>query len=184
MLPIFNLLGITETKLGDMPQANADYERAIALNPAFPAARKNLAVNLLAASRYAEAEEQLNAALKLDANDRFLHAYLASLYLATHRDQMAVAQIDAAQPLIDNDPAPLPAMAMACLCARHDMLKVLTSFGREKRRQPSIRAKEYELARPMTENRMYPEAVELFRAIVKVRAGELGFAGRSSAGAR
>src|SRR5882757_4866652 len=101
--PIFNLLGITETKLGDLAQANVDYERAIAINPAFAAARKNLAVNLMTASRYAEAEDQLDAALKLDANDKFLHSYLASLYLATQRDRMAVAQIDAAQPLIDND---------------------------------------------------------------------------------
>jgi len=57
--PIFNLLGITETKLGELAQANVDYEHAIGLNPAFAGARKNLAVNLMTASRYADAEEQL-----------------------------------------------------------------------------------------------------------------------------
>jgi Flp pilus assembly protein TadD len=166
--PIFNLLGITETKLGSLAQANVDYECAIALNPAFAAARKNLAVNLMTASRYAEAEEQLNAALKLDANDKFLHSYLASLYLATQRDRMAVAQIDAAQPLIDNDPVLLFAMAMACL-RLHENAKALalTRTGEEKRAFDT--SEEYQLALLMTENRMYPEAVERFRAIERAQ---------------
>lgn len=168
--PIFNLLGITETKLEDRTQADADYERAITLNPAFAAARKNLAVNLMAASRYAEAEQQLNAALKLDANDKFLHSYLASLYLATQRDQMAVAQIDAAQPLIDNDPALLSAMAMACL-RLHENAKALALIRTGEEKRAFGTSEEYQLALLMTESRMYPDAVERFRVIEKAQQG-------------
>jgi tetratricopeptide (TPR) repeat protein len=166
--PIFNLLGITETKLGDLAQADVDYERAIAMNPAFTAARKNLAVNLMTASRYDEAEDQLDAALKLDANDKFLHSYLASLYLATQRDRMAVAQIDAAQPLIDNDPVLLSALTMACL-RLHENAKALalTRTGEEKRAFDT--SEEYQLALLMTSSRMYPEAVERFRIIEKTQ---------------
>jgi tetratricopeptide (TPR) repeat protein len=168
--PIFNLLGITETKLGDLAQADVDYERAIAMNPAFTAARKNLAVNLMTASRYDEAEDQLDAALKLDANDKFLHSYLASLYLATQRDRMAVAQIDAAQPLIDNDPVLLSALTMACL-RLHENAKALALIRTGEEKRAFDTSEEYQLALLMTESRMYPEAVERFRIIEKTQQG-------------
>lgn len=167
---IWNLLGITETKLGEPERANKEYEHSITLNPAFPAARKNLAVNLMAAGRYGEAEEQLQAALKLDASDRFLHAYLASLYLATRRDQLAVAELDAIGSLIESDPTLLAAMAKACL-RLHENAKAMALVRSGEGKEAFDAAEEYQIALLMNKNRMYPEAVERFRVIVKSEPG-------------
>ncbi len=116
---IENLLGITDTKLNRIPKANADYKRAIALNPKLPGPYKNLGFNLLSAKQYPLAEQELKIALALDPRDKFTHYYLAILYLATSREQEAVNQLEPARSLLENDPDNEFVMAKACLNTNH-----------------------------------------------------------------
>src|SRR5271155_10934 len=60
-----NLIGIAETTLGRIDEANRYYKLAIGLDPKLAGPYKNLAVNYLSASRYDLAEEVLKEASRL-----------------------------------------------------------------------------------------------------------------------
>jgi tetratricopeptide (TPR) repeat protein len=163
---IMNLIGITETKLGQIDEANKEYKKAIAADPALLAPHKNLAVNYLAAARYSEAESQLNTALKLNRSDPFLHAYLAELYLATSRDKEAVQQLDPAGSLIEGNPALLYGMTMACLRLNEDA-NALQLIAAGERQSSFTLEQQYQMAVLLTTHKQYAPATELFRQIVK-----------------
>ncbi|MGB0122038.1 MAG: tetratricopeptide repeat protein [Silvibacterium sp.] len=163
---IMNLIGITETKLGQIDEANEEYKKAIAADPALLAPHKNLAVNYLAAARYREAESQLNTALKLNSSDPFLHAYLAQLYLATARDKEAVQQLEPATSLIESNPALLYGMIMACLRLNDDA-KALPLIAAGEHNSFFTVEQEYQIALLLTAHKQYAAATERFRQIVK-----------------
>ncbi len=163
---IMNLIGITETKLGHIDEANVEYRKSIAADPNLLAPHKNLAVNYLASARYSDAEDQLRQALKLNSADPFLHAYLASLYIATSRDEAAVQQLEPAGSLIDSDPALLYGMAMACLRLHQDE-KALHLIAKGEQKSLFSIEHEYQLALLLTAHKNYAEATERFRWIVK-----------------
>ena len=80
---IENFIGITETKLGRIDEANEDYETASTLDPKLAGPHTNLGFNYLSRKQYPLAEKQLQTALALDSSDTFAHYYLAVLYLTT-----------------------------------------------------------------------------------------------------
>ena len=84
-LRIENFIGITETKLGRIDEANKDYETASTLDPKLAGPHTNLGFNYLSRKQYPLAEKQLRTALALDSTDAFAHYYLAVLYLTTER---------------------------------------------------------------------------------------------------
>jgi len=77
---IENLLGITETKLGKIDDADMHYKTAIRIAPQMAAPYKNLGFNDLNAKQYKAAESELKAALALAPSDSFVHYYLVVLY--------------------------------------------------------------------------------------------------------
>ena len=163
-----NLLGITETKLGDLEKANSYYLEAIEANAALLSPHKNLAVNYLASGDYAHAEEQLKVGLKLNSGDPFLHFYLANLYVATSRDPDAVAQLEPAKALIGNDAGVLYGMAAACIRLHLDAkAKELIADG--ERKSLFNVGQEYQLALLLSGNGLYADATERFQQIVKVQ---------------
>ena len=165
---IENLLGITETQLGDIEAADQHYREAIQDEPALLAPHKNLAVNYLTAARYKDAEDQLQIALKLNSSDPFLHYYLASLYVATSRDRQAIKEYDPAASLIAKDPVLLYGIAMACL--REGMkLKALSLVSAAEQQSLFDVSQEYQLALLLTKLGMYSDASERFRQIVHVQ---------------
>src|SRR5258708_19129349 len=87
-----NLLGITESKLGHIEEADNHYLNAIRLNPSQAAPHRNLGFNLLTAKDYVHAEPELREASRLDPNDKFAHYYLSLLALATNHDSEALIQ--------------------------------------------------------------------------------------------
>src|SRR6202000_2073833 len=99
---IDNFIGITETKLGRMDEANKDYETAIRIAPKLAGPHTNLGFNYLSKKQYELAEKQLRTALALDGADPFTHYYLAVLYLTTARDKEALAHIEPAITLLEN----------------------------------------------------------------------------------
>ena len=68
---IDNFIGITETKLGRMDEANQDYEIAIRIDPKLAGPHTNLGFNYLSKKQYDLAEKQLRTALLLDSVDPF-----------------------------------------------------------------------------------------------------------------
>lgn len=165
---IENLIGITETKLGQIGEANADYERAIRLNPNLPEPHKNLAFNYLNAQQYGPAEAQLRTAETLAGGDSFVHYYLAIVYLHTERDTLALSELKVAESLIENDPDNAFLMAKACLRVGDsaETLKIIEAV--EQSSGFSV-DQEYELGRSLSANRMYPESVQRFQRIVSMQ---------------
>jgi len=161
---IDNLLGITETNLGLIEKANADYRAAIHLDPSQAAPHRNLGVNLLNAGDYSGASVELREASRLDPKDQFAHSYLMSLDLATGKDSDAIEQASLSGKLSDNDPEAAASLAgaeirtghIAEAAARIDLLEQGGNL-------PPDRA--YKLAVLFAEQGAWPQAIDCFRRI-------------------
>ena len=163
-----NLIGITDTKLGQVDEANRYYKLAIGLDPKLAGPYKNLAVNYLSASHYDLAEEVLKQAAPLAPQDPFIHYYLAELYLDTSRDKEAVAQLEPARMLVEKDPALGSQIAAACL--RLDMKAEATGLISKLDSGPGLNVEqEYRLGVLLAQKKMYPAAVERFQRIVQMQ---------------
>ena len=78
-LNALNLLGIALTGSGQPQKAAAKFTQALAVNPRFYPARKNLAINEFDMKRFAEAELQFNRVLKDAPGDEITHVYLGEI---------------------------------------------------------------------------------------------------------
>jgi tetratricopeptide (TPR) repeat protein len=78
-LRAINLLGIALTESGQIKEANRQFQEAIALDPHFYPARKNLAVNQFDEKRFAEAEAQFSRVLRDTPGDPIAHLYLGEI---------------------------------------------------------------------------------------------------------
>ena len=114
---IDNFIGITETKLGRMDEANKSYENAIRIAPKLAGPHTNLGFNYLSKKQYELAEKQLRTALALDSADPLTHYYLAALYLTTARGKDALPHIEPAITLLENDPPAAVLAIKACLAS-------------------------------------------------------------------
>jgi len=88
-LKTLNLLGIALTGAGRTDEANRRFREALAIDPAFYPAKKNLAVNEFTAGRPAEAERLFKEVLGVVLDDEIAHLHLGEIYFA--RKQCAVA---------------------------------------------------------------------------------------------
>ena len=166
-----NLMGIAETGLGNVPQAEAHYRKAIAMDPRMTAPLKNLGVSELNAGKYPAAEIHLKQALQLTPSDSFVHAYLATVYLDTSRDLQAVAELPKARDLVEHDTTIAVPMALACIHTGHadDARAILAAAELEE----SIGvAQEYALAKAFYARALYLDAVSRFRRIVAMQPGD------------
>lgn len=159
-----NLIGITETRLGRLDDANKHYGRSIELDSKLSDPHKNLGVNYLTVRQYDAAEKELNSALRPNGSDKFVHYYLALLYLATSKDAEAIVQSELAQSLVANDAETSVALTEVYLGMNRgrEALKIVESS--EQSHSLTV-AQEYELATKFGEKQMYPEATQLFRRI-------------------
>ncbi|MGD0737497.1 MAG: tetratricopeptide repeat protein [Terracidiphilus sp.] len=164
---IDNLLGITQTQLGNIDEANRDYRNAIRLQPSLAAAHKNLGFNLLRARDFSHAEPELRAALRLDPNDNFVHYYLALLALATGRDADALEQAARAASLIDNDPdANAGLVAAEIRLGRADAaLNRITSMETANQLSPT---REYSIAVLLAQHSFYHQALHCFQRVASL----------------
>lgn len=165
---IDNFIGITETALGRIDEANLDYEAASRLDPKLLGPDKNLGFNYLRTGQYGLAEKRLKVALTLDSTDPTVHYYLAILYLSTSRYKDAVLHINPAESLLENDPATGLLAIKACLQFNDfaEALKLIQSF--ERHSSLSV-AQEYEIATWLNEQQMYVEAAARFQKIVEIQ---------------
>lgn len=164
---IENLIGVTETKLGDLDDANRDYRRAIALDPSAVNPYKNLGVNYLTTKQYDISGKELLKAEALAPRDQFVHYYLATLYLDTGRDADAVQQLEYAKSLIENDPQMLLQMASACV--RLNMKEESAALIEKLEAGGSLNvSQEYRLGVLLTAHHMYAQALKRFQLIVRM----------------
>ena len=163
---IDNFIGITETRLGRMDEADQAYQMASRIDPKLAGPHTNLGFNFLSAKQYGPAEEQLRTAVRLDDTDPFSHYYLAVLYLTTSREKEAVPQIEPAISLLKDD---LPAAVLAIKAglrfdAHAESLKLLELVDARLSGE-----QEYELATLLTEQGQYPAAAARFRRIAEMQ---------------
>jgi predicted Zn-dependent protease len=75
-LKAFNLLGIAFTEAGQIENADRAFQQALAVDPHFFPARKNIAINEYNGKRYAAAAAQFREVLKDAPGDEIAHLYL------------------------------------------------------------------------------------------------------------
>jgi tetratricopeptide (TPR) repeat protein len=165
---IYNLIGITETQLGQLSEANASYTKAIHLDGKLAAPHKNLGFNYLNTKEYDRAEAELKKAIASDESDPFAHYYLAIAYLNTSQEGDALGQLKFAEPLIENDPDTAYRMASACLNAGAsvDASRIIDAV---EQRSMFSAEQEYQLATLLNSKHMYVESVLHFRRIVQLQ---------------
>ena len=88
-LKTLDLLGIALTGAGRTDEANRRFREALAIDPAFYPAKKNLAVNELNAGRHDEAERLFKEVLGVVPHDEIAHLHLGEIHFA--RKQLAAA---------------------------------------------------------------------------------------------
>lgn len=162
-----NLIGVTETKLGQTEEANHAYESAIRLNPKLPGPHKNLAFNYLQAGQYALAEAQLKIALTLDGSDPAVHYYLILVYLSTKRDPEVVANLEAAKEFLKADSDTAALAIDACLrtgaSAQAGKLADLIESG-----SGFSLKREYDLAKDFSDKGLYLDAAQRYRKVMQI----------------
>ena len=82
-------LGLGYLELGQLPEAEAQFKKVIAIAPAEPLGYANLGLTYLRASRYADAEAQLRRARDLDPANTDIALMTAKLYAVTGRATQA-----------------------------------------------------------------------------------------------
>ena len=95
-LNALNLLGIALTGSGHPEQGNVRFKQALAIDPHFYPARKNLAINTFDGKRLAEAESQFNRVLKDAPRDEITHLYLGEISFARNDFPAAVKHYEQA----------------------------------------------------------------------------------------
>ena len=161
---IENLLGITETQLGHIDEADNHYRNAIRLDPSQAAPHRNLGFNLLNSKDFAHAEPELREASRLDPNDHFAHFYLLLLALATDHDAEALVEASRAGQLVDNDPEADARLieAEVRMGRVHDAISRINLLEEANRLPP---AREYQIAILLSQHALYSQAVHCFRRI-------------------
>ena len=164
---IENLLGLTETQLGQLDEADNHYRNSIRLDPSQAAPHRNLGFNLLTQKDYAHADPELRQASRLDPKDNFAHYYLVLLALATDHDTEALEQASDAGQLVDNDTDAGANLADAEIrLGRADAAFSRIEHLEQTNQLSSVR--EYHSAVLFSQHALYSQAVHCFRRIASV----------------
>jgi len=161
---IENSLGLTETKLNRIAEANGHYEKSIRLDPKSADPHRNLGINYLDAKQYDAAEKQFRLALTIEPDNPFSHYYLALAFLYAGHDDEAAAQSEPARALLADDRDGEFRMAGACLRTGH--IKEGLAFVDTLEKQSALTAaQEFELAALLNAKGLYPQTVTRLRRI-------------------
>jgi tetratricopeptide (TPR) repeat protein len=112
-----NLLALAYTQSNDFENAARFFREALALNPGFTPARKNLGVVLWFANRHAEAEREFLAVLKPSPADPVAHLYMGFLEHERKHFPKAKQHFERAGDLALNNPEALPVVLESYLAA-------------------------------------------------------------------
>ena len=110
-----NLLGIALTMAGQIPEANEHFQKAIALNPRFYAAFKNLAINEMALGRLDDARGHFTQALQFGPSDPVAHLALGEIHFQKKQFAEAVKHYDQSGDLPFRNPRMALSYAVCCI---------------------------------------------------------------------
>jgi tetratricopeptide (TPR) repeat protein len=103
-LKALNLLGIALTESGRVEQANSKFKSALAIDPAFYPARKNLAINEFNLHHLGESAADLRRVLRDAPSDAIAHLYLAEISFEKDDLAGALGHYDKAAGRVDTNP--------------------------------------------------------------------------------
>ena len=95
-LKALNLMGIVLTGKGDLVAADREFRQAVARDPSFYPALKNLAINEFTEKNVTLADRHFSLALTLAPNDPIIHAYLGHIAFSRHHYREAAAHSEKA----------------------------------------------------------------------------------------
>ncbi len=102
-LQFLNLAGLALTGKGEIEEANRRFKRALAIDPRFLPALKNLAVNEFNSGDLAEAERHIALALRQASEDPVANLYAGQLAYKEGNYARAAATLPKAQPFLARD---------------------------------------------------------------------------------
>lgn len=114
-LKALNLAGIGCAAKGDTQKANRYFERALAVDPHFLPALRNLSINEFNAQQYSAAEKHLLAAQEQMPGDPTINLYLGLIAYRLQEYRVAAERLDRAGSLISRSPPAEAALAVSLL---------------------------------------------------------------------
>jgi tetratricopeptide (TPR) repeat protein len=127
-LKALNLAGLASIGKGDVQQAQDYFRKAIALNPAFSPALKNLAISEFNAQKFPAALEHLQAAESITPDDPAVHLYLGEIFYRQKSYARAAAELGRIDGLAERSPAAGAHLAISYLRS-NDRNKAETILG-------------------------------------------------------
>ncbi len=121
-LKALTLMGMAASAENRREQANMYFRKALALDPQFAPALKNLAINELSANETASAREHFEELLRFTPSDPIAHLAIADISFAAKDFQKAVSNYDRSAELYLRTPASLVNFAQA-LIAVHEPVR-------------------------------------------------------------
>jgi tetratricopeptide (TPR) repeat protein len=103
-LRVLNLLGIALTGAGRPEDANARFREALAIDPRFVPALKNLAVNEYTLGRQADAQHHFQAVLELAPDDEIAHVHLGEIQFERTQYRAALAHYEKSSARVAQNP--------------------------------------------------------------------------------
>jgi tetratricopeptide (TPR) repeat protein len=110
-----NLMGIALTVSGKIEEANTHFEKAIALNPKFYPAIKNLAINEMKPNQIEKAKAHFTQVLQSGSDDPVVHLALGEIHFQGKQFAEAVKHYDRSRELAFKDPRTVLNYASSCL---------------------------------------------------------------------
>lgn len=126
-LRVLNLLGIALTGAGRLPEANARFRAALARDPTFSPAARNLGVNEFNRDRLIEAQRRFEAVIASAPSDDVAHFYLGEIHHRRQRLAQALTHYEKSLARVLKNPRALLRYAEALLAAtrRDEAVQVL-----------------------------------------------------------
>jgi tetratricopeptide (TPR) repeat protein len=104
-LRVLNLLGIALTGAGKAEQANVRFREALAIDPQFAPALRNLAVNEFTLGRHADAQRHFQAVLAQNADDEIAHVHLGEIAFERQDYRAALSHYESARTRVRSRPS-------------------------------------------------------------------------------
>src|SRR5215470_11391071 len=100
-----NLLGIALTQKGDLPAADAEYAKALEVDPRFYPALSNLAINEFTLKDFSASEKHFQQAFALKPDDPVVNSFLGKVTFKRGEYARAAQYLRKAEPLFAQEPA-------------------------------------------------------------------------------
>ncbi len=160
-----NLLGIALTASGKLELAHAHFMKALALDPKFYPALKNLAINELRLNRVQDAKAHFEEVLKYAPGDPLAHLSLGEIHFADRQFETAVGHYLRSQDLLlKNPPALLEAGLMLAQLGRYEASA--RQFERARKGYPDPYQAGFNLTLAHVKARHYSSAIQSAQEVI------------------